>query len=165
MGNENQIELEAFLPKYTPAAENDNSDICANSESSSADAELVRRTKVHFYTRLPSGSVSSKHAVYVFGKNLTIEEAAHRAVASYPELEIMPDFSKVCVFYSNNTLIPELNVSVHSMFGPDDTMTITNSPFIHEEEMKKGIRALVIFFVTLLIILFGLIAILAYFDV
>lgn len=131
MGQQDPVELESFLPKYTPDAPN-NGDYPMPTEGSAPPSERVRRTKVKFFT---GSSEVIQRGVFVFGDNFTVKQAAEYAVARYPEVENMPDFTDIYVFLSDDFPVLDVDANVHSVFGPDDEMIITNDSQVFKKKL------------------------------
>lgn len=124
MGYDENVEIEAFLPKYN--------------EMSTGTSSSLARTKVKFISDLTfSGKTNTKESVFFFDRNFSVREAAEHAIANYPEQGKEPDFSKYHVLFSENLPVPDLNVNVHSLFATEDTMIIGDEPDICEKTVKN----------------------------
>lgn len=168
-----KIELESFLPRYTEES-NEETDQIGNKKSQNdggfpqttegRSPGSVIRTKVKFQTGLNWFAVDTqKEAVYVFDRDFSVREAANYAIANYPVLSRDPDFTNFGVFFSRNVSITDLDVNVHSMFGPDDTMYITDDPFFYEIEGRRTLRGIMIFVACLFLFVFGSVWLLLHF--
>ncbi|SGZ54322.1 CIC11C00000002381 [Sungouiella intermedia] len=109
-------------------------------------------TKVEFMTTIDKPGFFSlirrKQAVFYFGVDDTIEQAAEHAASNYPDTHSPPIFKEICVFFKNPDLfmdeiaVTDVQKKVHSIFSGNDTMIISNDPKIFEVQLKQLTRLL-----------------------
>lgn len=119
--------------------------------SGTSQARLSSRIKVRFITKNTNPTytniVSEVDAVYVFGPDSSIQQAAEYAASRYPATESRPApiFNEVFVFFlggsflqmSRRMAVPDVGANVHSMFKEDDTMIVSNDPNIFAIQVKQ----------------------------
>lgn len=124
-----------------------------------SQARLSSRIKVRFITKNTNPTytniVSEVDAVYVFGPDSSIQQAAEYAASNYPATESRPApiFNEVSVFFLGGSLlqmnrrmaVPDVGANVHSMFKEDDTMIVSNDPNIFAIQVKQANHGLAIF--------------------
>lgn len=161
--SQEDVELESFLPRYSTNPKYENTPNATVEQSN--EFPTLRRTRVQFVTDLTeSGGMTTKDAVYIFNKDATIRQAVDIAIAHYPVPNNAPLFTETAVFFQPDGLvmkrvhIPDLDVNVHGMFGPDDTMVITDDPHIFERSLQisqKGFLRVLMGLVFFFIMFFG----------
>jgi len=136
-------ELQSFLPKSS--LDSDSVTVAGTSQ-----ARLSSRIKVRFITKNTNPTytniVSQVEAVFVFGPDSSIQQAAEYAASHYPATESLPApiFNEVSVFFSDSSpfrltrmAVPDVGANVHSMFKEDDTMIVSNDPNIFAIQAKQ----------------------------
>lgn len=126
--------------------------------SCTSQARLSSRIKVRFITKNTNPTytniVSEVDAVFVFGPDSSIQQAAEYAASNYPATESRPApiFNEVSVFFLGGSLlqmsrrmaVPDVGANVHSMFKEDDTMIVSNDANIDDIQVKQANHVLAI---------------------
>lgn len=126
--------------------------------SGTSQARLSSRIKVRFITKNTNPTftniVSQVDAVFVFGPDSSIQQAAEYAASHYPATESLPApiFNEVSVSFSDSSpfrltrmAVPDVGANVHSMFKEDDIMIVSNDANIFAIQNRQGDHRAAIF--------------------